>query len=133
MKDFILSDRNNNISPEELFYLDSFHLDNVKFRTLESEDDSFRVFMYTSSYGRNSIDAENRAMSFNPTFESYDSTLVVDPGIIITRKDKFRNQRLHIDIYVPKGKKATVDDNFDDVEIKSSWNDEEISRSQNVL
>lgn len=133
MNKFILSGRNNNISPEDLFYLDSFHFDNVKFRTLESDDDSFRVFMYTSSYGRNSIDAENRAMSLNPAFVSYDSTLVIDPGIIITRKAKFRNQQLHIDIYVPKGKKAIVDEDFNNVEINTFRDDEAIPEPENVL
>ena len=114
---------NINITPEDLFDLDSIPLDNVEVDILKSEDDSFRVFVRTNSFGRNRMDAENRTNTIKPVFISTDSTLSVDPHIFITRQQKFRAQEVDIKIYVPSGKKITIDEKFDPDRI-SRWEEE---------
>jgi uncharacterized membrane protein YsdA (DUF1294 family) len=101
------------ITPAELFYLDSLPVKDVEVQVLRSEDDSFRVFISSSAFGRNRSDAEKRANSIFPLYETSDSTLIIDPYLLITREDKFRGQEVNIKVYVPAGKKLNVDKAFD--------------------
>lgn len=112
-------ENNTIVSFGDVFFVDTIPINSVKFNQRISPNDSFRVFVSKSSLGRNKADAANRASAINPAFESYDSTLAIDPRILITRKDKFRNQRLEIDIYVPRGRKVIIDEGFDEFDVET--------------
>ncbi|HRF27902.1 MAG TPA: hypothetical protein PKW54_11195, partial [Ferruginibacter sp.] len=56
-----------------------------------------------------------------------DSLLLLDRGIPITRKDKFRNQRVIITVFVPVGKRVKVDRsaaNWHNVQFDGPWDDD---------
>ena len=55
--------------------------------------------------------ADTLASLMNFNVAQMDSLLVIDKGIAITRKDKFRNQRIVLTIYVPVGKQIRVNRN----------------------
>jgi phage shock protein PspC (stress-responsive transcriptional regulator) len=113
------------VSPDQKFYRnrwfrmepfegldeDTAMLQNVSIHIVKSPNDSFRVTMLKMVNGRTKRYADTLAglMQFNAIQK--DSLLVIDKGIAITRKDKFRNQRIVLTVYVPVGKQIRINRN----------------------
>ncbi len=105
---------------------DTAFVRNTEVRIVKSPNDSFRVTMVKLVHGRNRRSADTLAalMEFNVT--QRDSMLLIDKGIPITRKDKFRNQRIILTIYVPVGKQIRVDESVGwshNVRFSGPWDD----------
>ncbi|MEI9935474.1 MAG: PspC domain-containing protein [Ferruginibacter sp.] len=91
---------------------DTAYLKNINLHIVRSSNDSFKVTMVKIAYGRDKHAADTlaNAISFNVVQE--DSLLIVDKGIAITQKDKFRNQQIQLTVYVPVGKQIRIDKNI---------------------
>ena len=107
------------LEPFESFGLedDTVFVKNIEIKLLQSPTDSFRVTMVKIANGRNRRSADTLASLINYGAVQNDSILLLDKGIAITRKNKFRNQRLIVTVYVPVGKRVRVDKSL-------NWNSE---------
>jgi hypothetical protein len=88
---------------------DTLFIKNVEIKILKSSNDSFRVTMVKLANGRNRRVADTIANLINFSITQKDSLLQLDKGIGITQKNKFRNQGVIINVYVPVGKRIRVD------------------------
>jgi hypothetical protein len=77
--------------------------------------------------GRTKRFADTLANLIQFNVEQKDSLLVVDKGIAINRKDKFRNQRIVLNVYVPVGKQIKIDKSVgwgnNNVRFDGPWNE----------
>ncbi len=85
---------------------------NVRVNIEKSNNDSFRVTTLKYASGRKEMFADSLATSITYNIQQKDSNLILDRGIKINTKDKFRNQRIIVTIYVPKGKRIRVQKNI---------------------
>jgi phage shock protein PspC (stress-responsive transcriptional regulator) len=85
---------------------------NVTVNIEKSFNDSFRVTVIKYARGRKEKYADSLASLINFNIQQKDSTLILDRGVIVNTKDKFRNQRVIVTIYVPVGKRIRVQDNI---------------------
>jgi phage shock protein PspC (stress-responsive transcriptional regulator) len=90
---------------------DTAFVKNVSVHIVKSPNDSFRVTMMKMVRGSRKRYADTLAAMMNYNVVQQDSLLLVDKGIAITRKDKFRNQRIVLTVYVPVGKQIRVNRN----------------------
>lgn len=88
---------------------DTAFVRNISVHIVKSPNDSFRVTMLKMVNGRNRRSADTLARMMNFNVIQNDSLLLVDKGLAITRKDKFRNQRIVLTVYVPVGKQVRID------------------------
>jgi len=110
-------------SPEKKFYRnrsfrfqpfydieeDTATVQNISVHIVKSPNDSFRVTMLKMVNGRSRRAADTLAALINFNLHQQDSLLIMDKGISINRKDKFRNQRIVLTVYVPVGKQIRID------------------------
>ncbi len=90
---------------------DTLKLSTVKIDdVLPSYDASYHVIIKKYSYGRNTDEAMNRAMSIQYKASSKDSILDLGSGYAISKENKFRFQQVHVEILVPVGKKIRFDE-----------------------
>ncbi len=99
------------MEPFQAFDEDSVLVQNVSIHIVKSPNDSFRVTMLKMVNGRRKVYADTLASLIQYNAEQKDSLLIIDKGIPVTRKDKFRNQRIVLTIFVPVGKQIRVDRN----------------------
>jgi hypothetical protein len=85
---------------------------NVRVNIEKFFNDSFRVTVIKYACGRKERYADSLASLINFNIQQKDSTLILDRGVIVNTKDKFRNQRVIVTIYVPVGKRIRVQDNI---------------------
>jgi phage shock protein PspC (stress-responsive transcriptional regulator) len=85
---------------------------NVTVNIEKSFNDSFRVTVIKYARGRKERYADSLAALINFNIQQKDSTLILDRGVVVNTKDKFRNQRVIVTIYVPVGKRIRVQDNI---------------------
>jgi phage shock protein PspC (stress-responsive transcriptional regulator) len=85
---------------------------NVRVNIEKSFNDSFRVTVIKYACGRKERYADSLASLINFNIQQKDSTLVLDRGVVVNTKDKFRNQRVIVTIYVPVGKRIRVQNNI---------------------
>ncbi len=97
--------------PFENFDEDTAYVRNITIHIVKSTNDSFRVTMLKMVNGKNKRSADTLAALMNFNAQQMDSTLLIDKGVAITRKDKFRNQRIIMTVYVPVGKHIMVNRN----------------------
>ena len=88
---------------------DTLFIKNVEIKILKSANDSFRVTLVKLANGRNKRFADTTANLINFNVTQKDSVLQLDKGIGITQKNKFRNQGVIINVYVPEGKRIKID------------------------
>lgn len=105
---------------------DTAFVRNTEVRIVKSPNDSFRVTMVKLVNGRNRRAADTLAglMQFNVMQQ--DSLLLIDKGIPITKKDKFRNQRIILTVYVPVGKQIRIDESVGwphNIRFSGPWDD----------
>ncbi|MEI6947519.1 PspC domain-containing protein [Paraflavisolibacter sp. H34] len=100
------------IDSEEGFDLteDSLHLANVRLRIHRSTDSFYHVAVYKYSAGRNRQEAQQRAGKIRYAAFPMDSVLVLQSGYAMSREQKFRGQRVEVEIRVPVGKKLRFDE-----------------------
>jgi phage shock protein PspC (stress-responsive transcriptional regulator) len=108
--------RNNWLGDNDFFDLsgddESATVRNVRVNIEKSPNDSFRVSTIKYACGRKERFADSLASLINFNIQQKDSMLVLDRGIVINTKDKFRNQRIIVTIYVPVGKRIRVQNNI---------------------
>ena len=97
-----------NIEPFQVFDEDTVRVRNLKIRIVQSKTDSFEVKYVTMSNGKSISEANMLAEKINFSVTQQDSTLLLDRGIAITKKDKFRNQHVIMTIAVPVGKRFKI-------------------------
>ena len=85
---------------------------NVRVNIEKSFKDSFRVSVIKYACGSKEKYADSLASLINFNIQQRDSSLILDRGVIVNTKDKFRNQRVIVTIYVPVGKRIRVQDNI---------------------
>lgn len=96
------------IEPFQVFNDDTVRVRNLKIRIVQSKTDSFEVKYVTMSNGKSINEANMLAEKINFSVAQQDSTLLLDRGIAITKKDKFRNQHVIMTIAVPIGKRFKI-------------------------
>ncbi len=97
-----------NIEPFQVYNDDTVRVRNLKIRIVQSKTDSFEVKYVTMSNGKSISEANMLAEKINFSVLQQDSILMLDRGIAITQKDKFRNQHVIMTIAVPVGKRFKI-------------------------
>jgi len=97
-----------NIEPFQVYNDDTVRVRNLKIRIVQSKTDSFEIKYVTMSNGKSISEANLLAEKINFSVMQQDSTLLLDRGIAITNKDKFRNQHVIMTIAVPVGKRFKI-------------------------
>jgi hypothetical protein len=115
------------IEPFEGWDEDTVTVKNIEIKIIKSPNDSFRVTILKVANGRTKRFADTLANLIQFNVEQKDSLLVVDKGIAINRKDKFRNQRIVLNVYVPVGKQIKIDKSVgwgnNNVRFDGPWNE----------
>ncbi|MDQ3278699.1 MAG: hypothetical protein M3Q06_10250, partial [Bacteroidota bacterium] len=93
---------------------DSMLLSNIRINVKKSEDSLYHVTLYRFSHGNNRGRALNRAEAINYSVQSIDSVLNLGSGFGLTREDKFRGQKVMVEISVPVGKQIRFDHSVGD-------------------
>ena len=91
----------------------------VSFETKDSKSDDFKIKIIKKSQGRKSLEAINFAENISFYSELDGDTLKLSPYIRIPREDGYRSQRLEIVVYVPEGKRVTLDKNTSRIQLKN--------------
>jgi phage shock protein PspC (stress-responsive transcriptional regulator) len=108
--------RNNWLGDNDFFDLsgddESATIRNVRVNIEKSNNDSFKVTLLKYACGRKARFADSLASLINFNIQQKDSTLILDRGVVVNTKDKFRNQRVIVTIYVPVGKRIRVQNNI---------------------
>lgn len=113
------------IEPFENMDEDTLLLRNVRVNIVKSPNDSFRVTMLKVANGNTRRYADTLAALIQYHIEQKDSVLMLDRGIPINKKDKFRNQHIVLTVYVPVGKQIRVDKSigwWHNVRFNGPWN-----------
>jgi phage shock protein PspC (stress-responsive transcriptional regulator) len=105
---------------------DTAYVKNIRVQIVKSSNDSFKVTILKTVDGRSGREAN--ILADHMDFHAYqnDSLLLIDRGIPITKREKFRNQQVLITVYVPVGKKIRVDESAgwsDDVHFNGPFRD----------
>lgn len=104
--------RNNNwlrFEPFQNLDEDSVFVENISIKILKSTNDSFKVTILKMANGSNRRNADTLARGIQYSVAQRDSLLILGKGIVITKDNKFRNQRIILTVYVPVGKHIKID------------------------
>lgn len=93
---------------------DSLKMANIKLRIDKSSDSNYQVTVWKYSAGENRDEAVRRAERIAYTASSMDSTLILGSGLGISKEQKFRGQKVMVEIKVPVGKKIRFDRTVED-------------------
>jgi hypothetical protein len=104
---------------------DSLYFSNIEINFIPSNDSSGNIIQHKISLGSSASDAEKRAANLKHSIRSADHNLFIDHAIVISKKDRFRGQRVEIDIQIPVGKKVVFDE-----KLTKRLNNYEINRSK---
>ena len=92
---------------------DSLRMANIKVRIEKSLDTNYYVTVSRYSAGRNRAEAAKRASAIHYNTSVQDSILNLGSGLTVEKFDKFRLQRIIVNIKVPVGKKIRFDESVD--------------------
>lgn len=122
-----------NDSEDESFHLvmfgnllkteNGFAVGEPKIELLVSPDTNFYIEKIQSSQGRNTEDALKNAKAILYKFSQSDTTVNLDNKFEITKKGKWRFQKMKIRIYIPEGKHITFGKNIDELPATVKGND----------
>jgi phage shock protein PspC (stress-responsive transcriptional regulator) len=90
---------------------DTMYVRNVSVFIEKSTNDSFRVTIGKFANGSNRTVANETADRIQYNIEQKDTVLLLPKGIPVSRTNKFRNQNIALVVYVPVGKKITINRN----------------------
>jgi phage shock protein PspC (stress-responsive transcriptional regulator) len=93
---------------------DTMKLSLVNFEISKSYDSLYHVTVQKYSFGRTAEEAIQRAQHFTYSVNSRDGVLDLASGFAISKNDKFRGQKVQINIQVPAGKKIRFDETVKD-------------------
>ncbi len=93
---------------------DSLKLANIRVTVRQSEDSLYHVTLRRFSAGHNRARALQRAESIQYTVSSQDSILLLSTGFGLGTADKFRGQKVMVEIKVPTGKQIRFDNTVAD-------------------
>ncbi len=123
---------------------DTVFVQNVQVLIEKSPSDSFSVTMEKYANGNTRDYADTAARMIQYSAMQKDTILLLDKGIPINQKDKFRNQHIVLRVFVPVGKKIKVNRNIgwgNEVSFRGpmrdrnnwhiGWDDEDRDYSQN--
>lgn len=99
-----------NIEPFATLNEDTVRVKNVRVRIMQSENDSFRVKLIRFSQGSSKAKAQDLIQQLDYNIQQKDDVLLTSNGFAVTTKNKFRNQRVEIIVYVPVGKRIKISD-----------------------
>jgi phage shock protein PspC (stress-responsive transcriptional regulator) len=110
---------------------DSLKMSNIKLRIDKSNDSNFYATVWRYSAGESSSEATSRAERIVYSASSIDSALILGSGFAIGKQQKFRGQKVMVEIKVPVGKRIrfdrTVEDKLSPVNItireRDTWGD----------
>jgi phage shock protein PspC (stress-responsive transcriptional regulator) len=105
---------------------DSVSVNNIEIKILKSPTDSFKVTYIRMVRGSTRRMADTLANKIDFTVFQQDSNLYASKGITINKKDKFRNQKVLMLVYVPVGKQIKIAKGIGygfNVHIGDSWDD----------
>lgn len=103
-----------NISDVVSVSRDTLQLNTVMVKLEKSKDGAFHAYMIKQSRGRDNDDAQLKAENTRFDITQQDSTLYLGPTMKVSRKDKWRNQKVVVVIEVPAGKNVVLDESIDD-------------------
>lgn len=89
---------------------DSLHMANVNMRLVKSADANYHITLWKYSRGRNRADAATRAERVTYSASTMDSVLVLGSGFGVGKAQKFRAQRVIVEIKIPVGKQIRFDE-----------------------
>ncbi len=92
---------------------DTLTLSNIKVRVEKSNDSNYHVSIWRYSAGRNRTDAAQRATRITYSATSFDSALVLNSGFGISKEQKYRGQKVIVEIKVPVGKRVKFDESLE--------------------
>jgi hypothetical protein len=103
----------------------------VRVTVLKSDDSVFHVQLIKLSHGNSGANARELAGDIRFAIVQYDSVLTLPSGFTITPGQKFRNQQVLVQIYVPVGRRIQLSNsvkdysyfNIDPRRRHISWND----------
>ncbi|WP_066405846.1 PspC domain-containing protein [Flavisolibacter tropicus] len=95
---------------------DSIRLSNVKIRVAKSADPFYHVTLWKESRGSNRQDAAQRASLLTYSASTLDSALVLGSGFGVGKAQKFRGQRVIVEVQVPVGKIIRFDETVSKLE-----------------
>jgi phage shock protein PspC (stress-responsive transcriptional regulator) len=93
---------------------DSILLRTVRVNVLKSEDSVFHVHLVKMSHGTSGANARELAGDIRFPIAQYDSVLSLPRGFTITPGQKFRNQQVLVQIYVPIGRRIQLSNSVKD-------------------
>jgi hypothetical protein len=110
---------------------DSVLLRTVRVNVMKSDDSAFHVQLIKLSHGNSGANARELAGNIRFPIAQNDSVLTLPSGFTITPGEKFRNQQVLVQIYVPLGRRiqlgsAVKDYNWFNIDPRRrhiSWND----------
>jgi phage shock protein PspC (stress-responsive transcriptional regulator) len=100
--------------PFDMISEDSALLNTVRVNLLKSTDSSYHVQIVKFSHGNGGAVAKQLAQEIDFPVHQVDSELVLPTGFAISTKQKFRNQQVLVNVYIPVGKKIYVHNSVDD-------------------
>lgn len=92
---------------------DSLRMAHIKVRIEKSEDSNYHVSIARYSQGKNGNEAKERASHILYNASYTDSVLNLGSGLTVMKDDRFRFQRIIVNIKVPVGKKIRFDESVD--------------------
>ena len=93
---------------------DSVLLSTVSVKLKKSEDSSYHVNLIKFSRGSSGSAARELAGRVQFPVKQNDSVLTLPRGFAITREDRFRNQQVLVEVFVPVGKKIMINSSVND-------------------
>ncbi|HEY4798622.1 MAG TPA: PspC domain-containing protein, partial [Bacteroidia bacterium] len=82
---------------------------------IKSESDSTQILLYSQANGQDRKEALHNARNINYDLTQKDSLIEFMPYFSIPKNDKWRNQQLHVEIRLPKGKTVYLAKNMRDI------------------
>jgi len=90
----------------------------IEFRTRPTEGNFFKVKVTKRSQGSKSLEAITYAENISYKSRISGDTLYLAPYFTAPREDKFRAQRVRIELMVPEGKIVTMNENTERIELR---------------
>ncbi|MBI4930706.1 MAG: PspC domain-containing protein [Bacteroidetes bacterium] len=82
---------------------------------VKSESDSMEIVVYNNAMGKDKKEALHFACNVNYEIFQKDSLIELMPYFSIPREEKWRNQQVHIEVRIPKGKTVYLAKNMSDI------------------
>jgi len=117
---------------------DTLKLSEVKLRVSKSPDSFYHVTVNRISHGRNRREATERAEAIEYQVSSLDSALILGSGFAVHKSQKFRGQRILVEVLVPVAKRISFDQSLSKIKTwnvrvrvkrRDDWRDEERTRT----